>query len=153
MIILVADDDADDRALALDAFNENGITHELQFVQDGEELLEYLRREGRYAAPASAPHPAVVLLDLNMPRMDGREALAIIKADPALKRIPVVVLSTSRAPNEVLGSYDLGANAFISKPETYEELVEILGTLGEHWVNVVTPAVSSPESLSPRRSA
>lgn len=140
LIILLADDDSDDRDLALDALNESGINHQLLTVCDGEELLEYLRREKRYAPPAYAPHPALILLDMNMPRMDGREALAIMKADPALRRIPVVVLSTSRAPEEVVRSYDLGANAYIGKPVTFPELVSVLGTLGEHWLKIVTPA-------------
>ena len=140
LIILLADDDPDDRDLALDALKESGINHELQTVSDGEELLEYLRRENRYAPPTPAPHPALVLLDMNMPRMDGREVLAIMKADPALRRIPVVVLSTSRASEEVTRSYDLGANAYIGKPVTFAELVNVLGTLGEHWLNIVMPA-------------
>ena len=140
LIFLLADDDPDDRDLALDALNESGLHHELQTVCDGEELLEYLRREKRYAPPAVAPQPAVVLLDMNMPRMDGREVLTIMKADPNLRRIPVVVLSTSRAAEEVIRSYDLGANAYIGKPVTFEELVDVLRTLGQHWLNMVTLA-------------
>jgi two-component system response regulator len=138
-VILLADDDPDDRALAGDALNEGAPGFDLRTVCDGEELLEYLRREGRYAAPASAPHPAVVLLDLNMPRMDGPEVLAQMKADATLRRIPVVVLSTSRAPEDVTKSYDLGASAYIGKPVNFEGLVNVLRVL-DQWVGVVTPA-------------
>ena len=139
-IILMADDDPDDRSLAIDALQESGTDYELRTVCDGEELLEYLRHERRYAPPVVAPNPAVILLDMNMPRMDGREVLSAMKADPALRRIPVVVLSTSRAPEDVVQSYDLGANAYIGKPVTFAELVTVLRTLGDHWLSVVTRA-------------
>ncbi|MEO8540973.1 MAG: response regulator [bacterium] len=140
LIILLAEDDPDDRDLAIEALAESGTNHQLQTVADGEELLEYLRREKRYAPPAYAPHPALVLLDMNMPRMNGREALTIMKADPALRRIPVVVLSTSRSAGDVVSSYDLGANAYIGKPVTFPELVNVLGTLGAHWLKTVVLA-------------
>ncbi len=102
-----------------------------------EQLLDYLNRRGRWANPADAPRPGVVLLDLNMPRMDGREALAAIKADPALRRIPIVVLTTSRAEADVLRSYDLGANSFITKPVTFGGLVEAMRVLGRYWIEIV----------------
>jgi CheY-like chemotaxis protein len=106
-------------------------------VEDGEQLLDYLLRRGRWADPAQSPRPGLVLLDLNMPRMDGREALARIKAHPALRRIPVVVLTTSRAQADVLRSYDLGANSFITKPRSFGGLVEAMRVLGRYWTEIV----------------
>ena len=142
--ILMADDDADDRMMAKRAFDKNRLRNELRFVEDGEELLDYLRRRGRYADPASSPSPDLVLLDLNMPRMSGREALAAIKADPELRHIPVVVLTTSAADEDVIRSYRLGASSFITKPVTFEELVEVVLKLGVYWLDIVA---------LPRRSA
>lgn len=135
--ILMADDDADDRAMAKDAVVESRLRNELRFVENGEQLLQYLRRQGPYADPASSPTPGLILLDLNMPRMDGREALEQIKSDPVLRQIPVVVLTTSKTEEDVFRSYDLGANSFISKPVTFEGLVEIVKTLGRYWLELV----------------
>ena len=135
--ILMADDDPDDRLLAAEAMRESRVANDLRFVEDGEQLLDYLRRRGRWADPALSPRPGVVLLDLNMPRMDGREALAAIKADPALRRIPIVVLTTSRAEADVLRSYDLGANSFITKPVTFGGLVDAMRVLGRYWIEIV----------------
>ncbi|HST61925.1 MAG TPA: response regulator [Longimicrobium sp.] len=135
--ILMADDDPDDRLLAAEAMRESRVANDLRFVEDGEQLLDYLRRRGRWTDPAQSPRPGVVLLDLNMPRMDGREALAEIKADPELRRIPIVVLTTSRAEVDVLRSYDLGANSFITKPVTFGGLVEAMRVLGRYWIEIV----------------
>jgi CheY-like chemotaxis protein len=135
--IVMADDDADDRLLAREAMEETRLANDFRFVGDGEELLRYLRREGAYADPASAPRPGLILLDLNMPRMDGREALAEIKRDPALRRIPVVVMTTSKAEEDVFRSYEGGAASFIPKPVTFEGLVEVMKTLGRYWVEIV----------------
>jgi CheY-like chemotaxis protein len=135
--ILMADDDPDDRLLAAEAMRESRVANDLRFVEDGEQLLDYLRRRGRWVDPADSPRPGVVLLDLNMPRMDGREALAAIKADPELRRIPIVVLTTSRAEADVLRSYDLGANSFITKPVTFGGLVDAMRVLGRYWVEIV----------------
>ena len=135
--ILMADDDEDDRLLTWDALAESRLANDLRFVGDGEELLDYLRRRGAYANPASAPRPGVILLDLNMPKVDGREALAALKADPALRRIPVVVLTTSRAEADIYRSYDLGVNSFVSKPVTFEALVEVMRGLGRYWFEIV----------------
>jgi CheY-like chemotaxis protein len=135
--ILMADDDPDDRLLAAEALRESRVASDLRFVEDGEQLLDYLRRRGRWTDPAQSPWPGLVLLDLNMPRMDGREALAEIKADPALRRIPVVVLTTSRAQADVLRSYDLGASSFITKPATYAGLVDAMRALGRYWTEIV----------------
>ena len=135
--ILMADDDADDRLLARDALAESRVANDLRFVEDGEELMDYLLRRGAYADPARSPRPGLILLDLNMPRKDGREALAEIKAHAELRRIPVVVLTTSRADEDVARSYDLGANSFISKPVTFQGLVDTMRALGRYWVEIV----------------
>jgi two-component system response regulator len=134
IVILMADDDEDDRLLARDALAESRVHNDLRFVEDGVELLRYLRHEGEYA---DAPHPGVVLLDLNMPRMDGREALEAIKADPKLRRIPVVVMTTSQAEEDILRSYELGASSFITKPITFEGLVNVMKALGRYWIEIV----------------
>ncbi len=135
--ILYADDDAEDRMLVKDAWQESRLANELHFVEDGEELLEYLRREGRHSDLLGEPLPGLILLDLNMPRKDGREALQEIKADPRLRSIPVVVLTTSKAEEDILRAYDLGVNSFILKPVTFESLVEITKTLSRYWFEVV----------------
>jgi two-component system response regulator len=138
LTILMADDDEDDRLLARDALREAPVPVMLRFVQDGGELLDYLRRERRYAPPADAPTPSLVLLDLNMPRMGGMEALREIRRDPALRRIPVVVMTTSGEHDDVVKSYDLGANSFITKPVTFSGLVEVMRTLGRYWGGTVS---------------
>ena len=136
-VILMADDDADDRLLAQDALQECGISPDLRFVENGEQLLDYLLRRGDYSQPEQAPRPALILLDLNMPRKDGREALAEIKNDAQLKRIPVVMFTTSRADIDIDRIYDMGANSFISKPVTFEALVKVMKSLGDYWFGIV----------------
>lgn len=136
--IVIAEDDADDRMLIADAFAESKLPNPIHFVEHGEELLQYLRREGKYAEMlAGAANPGLILLDLNMPRMDGRTALAAIKADTKLRRIPIVVMTTSREQEDVFRTYDLGVNSFISKPVTYEALLDIVRTVGNYWINMV----------------
>jgi CheY-like chemotaxis protein len=135
--ILVADDDSDDRMLLKEAFEENKIINAIDFVEDGEQLLAYLRREGSYAHLAGRPYPGLILLDLNMPKRDGREALADIKADAALCRIPVVVLTTSKADEDIMRTYGLGVSSFITKPVTFERLVEITRVLARYWIEIV----------------
>jgi CheY-like chemotaxis protein len=135
--ILMADDDLDDREFARTAMQESRLMNELRFVEDGEELLDYLYRRGAYSDPKSAPRPGLILLDLNMPRKDGREALREIKSDPTLRQIPVVVLTTSKAEEDIVRSYDLGANCFISKPVTFDGLVEVVKVLDKHWFQIV----------------
>lgn len=137
IIILMADDDADDRMLTRDALEESRVLNELRFVEDGEELMEYLTRKGKYADAADSPRPGLILLDLNMPKKDGREALKEIKSDPNLRRIPVVIMTTSKAEEDVFRSYDFGASSFITKPVTFDRLVELMRTLGEYWVEFV----------------
>ncbi|HWV99039.1 MAG TPA: response regulator [Candidatus Acidoferrum sp.] len=136
-IILMADDDDDDRLLARDALSESHVPGDLHFVHNGEELLDYLFRRGDYAQAADAPRPGLILLDLNMPLKDGREALREIKADPDLRRIPVVVLTTSKADTDVGAIYELGANSFISKPFQFDALVSVMKVLGQYWFDTV----------------
>jgi two-component system response regulator len=135
--ILMADDDADDRHLTKEAFEESRLVNDLRFVEDGEELIDYLKRRGKYADPAASPRPGLILLDLNMPKKDGREALAEIKADPVLKSIRVVIMTTSKAEEDILRTYDLSATSYISKPVTFERLVDVIKTLGKYWLEIV----------------
>ena len=135
--ILLADDDPDDRMLARDALAESRLANDLHEVNDGEELLDYLYHRGAYAGSGLAPRPGLILLDLNMPRLDGREALKVIKTDPGLRSIPVVVLTTSRAEEDIYRTYDLGVNSFISKPVTFEGLVEVMKAIGRYWFEIV----------------
>jgi len=137
VVILLADDDDDDRMFTQKALAESRLANELHCVEDGEELLDYLRRLGDYADPAHSPRPHVILLDLNMPRMSGREALEAIKNDPALCHIPVVVLTTSDEEEDVFRSYELGANSFITKPVTFDGLVQVMRSLGNYWFEIV----------------
>ena len=137
IVLLMAEDDADDRLLVKEALEESRVLNVLHFVEDGEQLLDYLRRQGRYADPESSPRPGLILLDLNMPRMDGREALRAIKADPELRRIPIVVMTTSKAEEDIFRSYDLGASSYITKPVTFDRLVELMKTLGHYWIEFV----------------
>ena len=138
LTILIADDDEDDRLLARDALRQAPVPAVLRCVEDGGELLEYLRRERRYAPPADAPAPSLVLLDLNMPRMNGLEALREIRGDPALRHVPVVVMTTSERREDVQRSYELGANSFITKPVTFSGLVEVMRSLGGYWGGTVS---------------
>jgi two-component system response regulator len=137
IVILMADDDADDRMLTKDALQESRVLNELRFVEDGEELMEYLTRRGKYENADDSPRPGLILLDLNMPKKDGREALKEIKSDPNLRRIPVVIMTTSKAEEDIFRSYDFGASSFITKPVTFDRLVELMRTLGEYWVEFV----------------
>jgi CheY-like chemotaxis protein len=136
--ILMADDDEEDCELTRDALQDARLANEMRFVYDGQELIDYLRREGTYAHPSvEAPRPGVILLDLNMPKKDGREALAEIKADESLRRIPIVVLTTSKDEEDVLRTYDLGVNSFITKPVTFAGLVEVMRTWTRYWLEIV----------------
>ena len=136
--VLMADDDHDDCLLAKDAWKECRVLNPLVFVHDGEELMDYLHQRGQYAAPGSAPRPGLILLDLNMPRKDGREALKEIKGDPKLRRIPVVVLTTSKAEEDIYRTYDLGVNSYISKPVTFTATIAALKTMTEYWIELVS---------------
>ena len=135
--ILMADDDEDDRLLTQDALAESRVLNELHFVEDGVELFEYLERKGKFEDKNSSPRPGLILLDLNMPRMDGREALETIKANPNLKGIPVVILTTSKQEEDMVKGYNLGAASYITKPVTFDGLVDLMKTLGKYWVEFV----------------
>ena len=137
LTILVADDDEIDRGFLRRAWEKSRVSNDLRFVGDGEELTEYLKHAGRYSDPASAPRPAVILLDLNMPKKDGREALREIKADSELRQIPIIILTGSKVEEDILRSYDLGANSYITKPVTFEALVDVLQVLRRYWIEIV----------------
>ena len=123
--------------LAREALDESRLANSVRFVEDGEELLDYLLQRDRYADPDDAPRPGIILLDLNMPRKDGREALKEIKANSELRRIPIIVLTTSKAEIDIYRSYDLGVNSFIVKPVTFDSLVEVMQVLGKYWFEIV----------------
>ena len=129
----MAEDDPDDLILIRDAFDDNRFDGEIRSVSDGEELMNYLRNRGKYADQGLFPKPDLILLDLNMPKKDGREALAEIKTDPALKFLPVVVLTTSNSVEDIIRSYNLGANSYIIKPMTFKALAKIVRSLGMYW--------------------
>lgn len=146
--IMIAEDDPDDRILVAEALREVYSEEELESVEDGEQLLEYLRREGQFAHLAGQPLPDLILLDLNMPKMDGREALGEIKGDPELRRIPIVVFTTSRADEDVLRSYDLGVNSFVVKPSSFEGLVRAMRTIIEYWCRTCALPSHIPSTAS-----
>jgi CheY-like chemotaxis protein len=136
--ILMADDDEDDRVLTADALKQSRLINDVRFVVDGDDLMHYLRAEGAYGAGGiPAPRPGLILLDLNMPKKDGREALAEIKGDPDLRRIPVVVLTTSKAEEDIFRTYDLGVNSFVSKPVTFAQLADVMAQLACYWFDLV----------------
>lgn len=135
--ILMADDDEEDLLLAQRALEACRLANDLHCVRNGEELLDYLYRRGDYAELATSPRPGLILLDLNMPRKDGREALQEIKADPELRYIPIVILTTSKAEEDIYRTYDLGANSYITKPVTFNSLVEVMRSIGRYWFEIV----------------
>lgn len=140
--ILVADDDADDRTMIEDAMRESRLNNAIQFVADGEELIEYLLGRGKFADREKFPFPGLLLLDLNMPKKDGREALREIKNDPGLRALPVVVLTTSKAEEDIYRTYNMGVNSFITKPVTFDALVAMVRDLGRYWLEIVElPAI------------
>jgi CheY-like chemotaxis protein len=137
IVILMADDDDDDYLLAEKALKQSKLINTLRRVKDGEELIEYLLNVGDFTDKDKYPRPGVILLDLNMPRKDGREALREIKSNPDLNDIPVVVFTTSKAEEDIYRSYKLGVNSFITKPVTFESLVQVMQTLGKYWFEIV----------------
>ena len=136
IVILMADDDDDDFVLTQKALRESKLLNTLIRVKDGEELLDYLMNRGEYA-DVETSRPGVILLDLNMPRKDGREALKEIKSEPSLREIPVVVFTTSQAEEDIYRSYQLGVNSFITKPVTFENLISVMKALGKYWFEIV----------------
>lgn len=135
--ILMADDDPDDRMLMQEALAENKIPNSISFVENGEELLNYLNKKGKYAHQTCVT-PGIIFLDLNMPKVDGREALKHLKADPVLRKIPIIILTTSKAELDILEAYDLGVNSFISKPVRFNELVEVTREISTYWFGTVS---------------
>ena len=135
--IVMAEDDADDKLLAIEALEEARLANDLHCVENGEELMDYLYRVGKYEGRPGPHHPGIILLDLNMPKKDGREALKEIKSDPELRHIPIVVLTTSQAEEDIYRSYKLGCNSYITKPVTFEGLVKIMKDLGTYWFEIV----------------
>jgi two-component system response regulator len=135
--ILMADDDPDDRQMTKEAFDESHLANDLRFVENGEELLDYLYRRGQYTDPASSPRPSIILLDLNMPKKDGREALQEIKSDPQFRAIRVIIMTTSKAEEDVVRAYDLSAASYITKPVTFDGLIDVIKTLGRYWLEIV----------------
>jgi CheY-like chemotaxis protein len=134
----MADDDEDDRELTREALQNARLANQMRFAVDGQDLMDYLRRDGQYSDPAvDAPRPGIILLDLNMPKKDGREALAEIKSDPNLRTIPVVVLTTSKDEEDIFRTYDLGVNSFITKPVTFAGLVEAMRAWQRYWLELV----------------
>lgn len=144
----MADDDPDDRLLSREALDEARLANELNFVEDGEELIDYLYQRGKFTE-LNAPRPGLILLDLNMPKKDGRQALKEIKADPNLKMIPIVVLTTSKAEEDILRTYELGVNSYITKPVTFDGMVEVMNSLGRYWFEIVElPGVNAIETVT-----
>jgi len=144
--IIVADDDSDDREMIREAMAESKILNQVVFVEDGVELLKYLHRKDKYADREKFPVPGVILLDLNMPKKDGRESLREIKAHPDFRRIPVIILTTSKSEEDILKMYNLGVNCFITKPVTFEALMNVIKTLGKYWFEIseLPPTYSLP---------
>ncbi|WP_375447018.1 response regulator [uncultured Fibrella sp.] len=134
--ILIADDDADDRLFMIEALRHNGFRHEVKFVEDGEDLMDYLTHQNGFTAD-NAPFPSLILLDLNMPRKNGFQALAEIRGNTVLRRLPVVVMSTSMANGDVVKTYEIGVNSYIVKPHNFNRLVEVINSLKYYWLETV----------------
>lgn len=135
--ILIADDDPDDRQLTKEAFAEAKLMNDLRFVEDGVELMDYLNRRGKFSDPATSPRPGIILLDLNMPRKDGREALTEIKNDPRFKTLRIIIMTTSNAEEDIARSYSQSAASYITKPVTFDSLVDLIRTFGKYWLEIV----------------
>ena len=149
--ILMAEDDEEDRMLVKEAWEESMLANDLHFVTNGEELMDYLHRRGKYTSPDDSPRPGLILLDLKMPKKDGLESLKEIKSHPELRKIPVVVLTSSKAEQDIVASYDLGASSYITKPVTFEKLVETMKALGKYWLEIVDLAGGQDNDLSGNR--
>jgi CheY-like chemotaxis protein len=142
--ILLVDDDEEDRELTIEALRKSRLANDVRVATDGEELMDYLLRRGSYADPSSSPRPGLILLDLNMPRKDGREALSEIKGNPQIRNIPVIVLTTSKADEDIVRSYDLGVNSFITKPVTFNGLAEAMRITAKYWFEIVELPAAGP---------
>jgi CheY-like chemotaxis protein len=135
--ILIAEDDQDDRQWIKEALAKCHFEQQLHFVVDGEELMDFLLHRGKFTATGNLAYPGLILLDLNMPKKDGRESLKEIKSDPRIRHIPTIILTTSRAEEDTFRTYNLGANSVIHKPVTFDNLVQIMQTLTDYWFKVV----------------
>ena len=138
--VLIAEDDSVDIELLIESLQGDGLVHEVKYVSDGSELMDYLRQEDSFSDKSESPRPDLILLDLNLPKMDGREALRKIKSDPNFRRIPVIVMNTSKSEEDIYQSYDLGANSYIVKPFSFDSMVEIIRSVKEYWFDIVEPA-------------
>ncbi len=138
VVILLAEDDPGDQELTRRALQDDVLRTDLRIANNGEEALEYLQRQGRYAEPGAAPRPDLILLDLNMPKRNGREVLKEIKADEELCRIPIVVLTTSEQEADIVQSYDLGCSSYIQKPVDIDQFIAVVRRLGNYWFEIVT---------------
>lgn len=136
--VLMADDDPDDCFFVKDAFRKTSMAKDFRCVEDGQELLDYLHRRGKYSDSSLSPCPDLILLDLNMPKKDGREALKEIKSHPDFRSIPIVIFTTSREAGDIVKSYDMGANSFMTKPADFNELIDFVRTLEAYWFEIVT---------------
>ena len=136
-VILLADDDEGDQNLTRRAFAKGKFKNDLRIVSDGAEALDYLLRRGKYEDPETSPRPHLLLLDLNMPKIDGRQVLEKIRAHPDLKRLPVIVLTTSRQEEDILRTYDLGVNSYITKPVTPGDFIKAVTTIENYWFQLV----------------
>ena len=150
--IAIAEDDLDDQLIIKEAFEECDLDARLLFVDDGEQLMNLLRREGPFSSETEAAFPALVLLDLNMPKMDGRETLRLLKNDEQFCRLPVIVLTTSKAEEDVINTYGLGVNSFIAKPGSFDKLVEIVRLLHRYWIEMVALPGECPEDEASDRA-
>jgi len=137
VVILMADDDEEDRMMTREALAGHMLANEFNTVSNGEELMDYLYHRGEFSDPETSPRPGLILLDLKMPRKDGWEVLREIREDDLLRQIPIVVLTSSKAEEDVYRSYDLGVNSFITKPVTFEGLVEVMKALKRYWLEIV----------------
>jgi two-component system, response regulator len=135
--ILIAEDDPDDQLLCQDAMTQSKAEYSIKFVENGQEVMDYLRHTGSFEGANKAPRPSLIILDLNMPKKDGRQALKEIKADPDFRSIPVVVLTTSSADSDIRRTYELGVNSYITKPASFDALVQLMGTLTKYWLKTV----------------
>lgn len=135
--ILLAEDSTDEQILLQQALRASHLRNDLYIVKDGEELLDYLHHRHQYSEKAIAPRPDLILLDLYLPKMDGKQAIQAIKSDPQLRRIPIVVLTYSKSEEDIRASYELGASSYLAKPMNFELLVEAVNTLGDYWFDIV----------------
>ena len=147
--ILMVDDDPDDRLLFKEACEEVRLKNPLEFLENGEQLLDYLKRQCNYAHLKGEAFPGIILLDLNMPLKDGREALEEVKADPNLRDIPIIILTTSKSEDDILSSYGLGASSYIVKPISLDRLMRVINSIGEYWVQIVEAPGQPDADLEP----